>query len=125
MTIPILLAGVNGINVENMVRELSFSRSSVSGTLVLFCVLFLVALLFFVSAVISRTQHYQRHSHHYHPKTVPNLVFGDAHGKKISFHLLRKHRRHSAVFPLNPTLAEIGGLPPIRTNAQSLSGAQR
>jgi hypothetical protein len=119
MTIPILLAGINGINVENKIRELSYSRSGVSGPLVLVGVLFLVALLFFFAAIISRTQQHRRHSHHYHSKPAPNMDVNNAHGKNFFLPLPYRHRRRSGVFPLNPTLAEIGGLPPIRANARS------
>jgi len=95
MTIPIQLAGINGINAENAIRGLIPSRSSVSEAVIFFGTLILVALFFFTAAVIFRPRHHRRHSQHHHSKPAPNMDFEDAHRKKTSPDSYHKHRRHS------------------------------
>jgi hypothetical protein len=96
MITPGFLAGAGTVNAENALRSLIPSGSTVSQVLIYFGALFLVALAVFTWAVF-RTQHRRRHLHHYHPKPAS------------------KHRRQSQYRPRNPTLAETGGLPPVRT----------
>ena len=123
MIIPIQLAGINGINAENAIRGLIPSRSSVSEAVIFFGTLILVALFFFTAAVIFRPRHHRRHSQHHHSKPAPNMDFEDDHRKKTFPDSYHKHRRHSEVFPVNPTLAEVGGLPPVRNKDRSPSMA--
>jgi len=119
MTVPILLAD---INVENTVRE-SSSRSGVSGTLVVLSILLLVALWFAASAVKSGLRRHRRHLRHRHSQLASSTGTTTIYYKDYPPGLRRRSRRHSQVFSLNPTLAEMGGLPPIRTNHQSPSVA--
>jgi hypothetical protein len=95
MFTPALLAGVNAINAENAIRALILSRSSVSEVLILGGALFLVALIFFAWAVIFRLWRPRRLLPH-HPKLGP------------------KHHEQPSEPVCHPTLAEAGGLPPIR-----------
>ena len=96
MMTPGLLAGIFRVNEENSIRALIPSGSTVSQVLIYFGALFLVALGVFAWAVF-RTQHRQRHSHHNRLKPAS------------------KHQRQPEDLPRNPTLAETGGLPPVRT----------
>jgi len=96
MITPGFLAGAFRVNEENSIRALIPSGSTVAQVLIYFGALFLVALAVFVWAIF-RTQHRQRHSHHNRLKPTS------------------KHQRQSNHLPRNPTLAETGGLPPLRT----------
>jgi hypothetical protein len=101
MITPGFLAGVNR---DNALRELIPSGSTVSQTLIYFGALFLVAVGVFAWAMIFCRQRNRRHLHH-SPK--PGL----------------RHRQPSEARPRNRTLAEAGGLPPVRTDKQPLSPA--
>jgi len=114
MTIPILLAGINGINAQIALRELTPNRSTVSDTLVLFGALFMVALLFFTYAIIFRPRPHRQLTRHHYARSASNGNSNGSYRKRTSFNSYRRHRRHSEEFPLNPTLAEVGGLPPLR-----------
>lgn len=114
MMTPGLLAGIFRVNEENSIRPLIPSGSSVAQAVIYFGALFMVAPGVFVWAVF-RTQHRQRHSHHNRLKPAPNAVSEDAHGKKSFLRSRRKHQRQPEDLPRNPTLAETGGLPPVRT----------
>jgi hypothetical protein len=114
MMTPGLLAGIFRVNEENSIRALIPSGSTAAQVLIYLGALFLVALAVFAWAVF-RTQHRQRHSHHNRLKPAPNAVSEDAHGKKSFLRSRRNHQRQPEYLPLNPTLAETGGLPPIRT----------
>jgi hypothetical protein len=98
------LAGINGINAENELRQLIPSGSTITQALIFFGALFLVALVVFAWAVF-RTQHRRRYSHHHRPKPAS------------------KPQRQPENPPRHQTLAEIGGLPPIRTEKQPPSPA--
>jgi hypothetical protein len=104
MMTPGFLAGAGTVNAENALRSLIPSGSTVSQVLIYFGALFLVALVVFAWAIF-RTQHRRRHSHHYRPK------------------LVSKHQRQPEYLPHNPTLAEVGGLPPVRIEKQPPSTA--
>jgi hypothetical protein len=104
MMTPGFLAGAFRIGEENSIRALIPSGSAVSQVLVYFGALFLVALGVFTWAVF-HTQHRRRHSHHYRPKPAS------------------KHQRQSEHPPRHPTLAEAGGLPPVRAEKQPPSPA--
>jgi hypothetical protein len=97
MIAPGFLAGTGTVNAENAIRALIPSGSSVVQALVYFGALFLVGLAVFAWAVFFRTPHRRRHSHHHRPKPAP------------------KHHRQGGPLPRNPTLAEAGGLPPVRS----------
>jgi hypothetical protein len=98
MMTPGFLAGVNG---DNAIRELIPSGSSIAQALVYFGALFLVALGFFAWAMIFRRPRHRRHSHHHRPKPVT------------------KRHWQPVALPCQPTLADAGGLPPVRTEEQS------
>jgi hypothetical protein len=115
MMTPVFFAGVNR---DNAIRELIPSTSSVAGTFVLVGALFLVVLVVFALAVFFRPQRRHRHSHRSR-KPAPTAVSENAHGKKSSWHSRRKHHRQPENLPRNPTLAEAGGLPPVRTGERS------
>ena len=119
MTIPILLADVN---VANPIPE-SSSQSGVSGTLVVLNLLLMVAVWFVASEVVPRVRRYRRHLRHHRSMPTPTGGNDTAYFRDYLPGWHRRSRRHSEVFPLNPTLAEMGGLPPIRANRQSPSPA--
>jgi hypothetical protein len=104
MITPGFLAGAFRVNEENSIRALIPSGSTAAQVLIYFGALFLVALAVFAWAVF-RTQHRRRHSHHYRPKPAS------------------KHYRQPEVLPRHRTLAETGGLPPVRTEKQPPSPA--
>jgi hypothetical protein len=104
MITPGFLAGAFRIGEENSIRALIPSGSTAAQVLIYFGALFLVALAVFAWAVF-RTQHRRRHSHHNRLKPAS------------------KHQRQSKHLPRNPTLAEAGGLPPVRTEKQPPSPA--
>jgi hypothetical protein len=96
MITPGLLAGAGTVNAENALQSLIPSGSTISQVLIYFGALFLVALAVFAWAVF-RTQYRRRQSHHYRSKPAS------------------KHQRLPEYRPRHPTLAETGGLPPVRT----------
>jgi hypothetical protein len=104
MITPGFLAGAFRVNEENSIRALIPSGSIVAQVLIYFGALFLVALAVFAWAVF-RTQHRRRHSHQNRLKPAS------------------KHQRLPEYRPRNPTLAETGGLPPVRTEKQPSSPA--
>jgi hypothetical protein len=104
MITPGFLAGAFRIGEENSIRALIPSGSTVAQVLIYFGALFLVALTVFAWAVF-RTQHRQRHSHHNRPKPA-----------------LKRHQQPE-VPTRHRTLAEAGGLPPVRTEKQPPSPA--
>ena len=95
MITPGFLAGAFRVNEENSIRALIPSGSTVAEVLIYFGAHLLVALGVFGWAVF-RTQHRRRHSHHNRLKPAS------------------KHQRLPEYRPRHPTLAETGGLPPIR-----------
>jgi len=100
MITPGFLAGAGTVNAENALHSLIPSGSSVVQALIYFGALFLVALGVFAWAIISRQQRHRQHSHHHHPKPAS------------------KPYQQSGDRPSNRTLAEAGGLPPVRTGKQ-------
>ena len=100
MMISGFLAGLNGIDAENSLRALTPMGSTIFQVVIYFGAIFLVTLGVFAWAIISRRQRRRRHSSHHHSKTAPG-----AQRPSVS---LRRYR----------TLAETGGLPPIRTAQQ-------
>jgi hypothetical protein len=94
MMIPVLLAGAFRIGEENAIRGLIPSGSSVTQILIYGGALLVVALAIFGWAIY-HTQHGRRRSHHHSKPSV-------------------KSRRRHEHYTRNPTLAETGGLPPVR-----------
>ena len=90
---------------------LSGPGSTAKGVVFAVAIMFSVAFLIFLWAAFWRKPRHHKHSYHHHPdaalprreKRKPRL-FG------------RRHRRHHRKEdrPMNPTLAQVGGLPPER-----------
>ena len=98
MMTPSLLAGINDINGRNSLRELIPSGSTVSEVLIYFGALLLVALGFFAWAMIFRRKRRRRKSSH-----------------RVSRRGLTPPEQ-PADLPRPRTLAEAGGLPPVRND---------
>jgi len=115
-----LLADINGgMNAGNMVPA-----NSTAGDTLFFLVAFLLGtLIFLASTFFFRPRPYQRPAHKFQSKPAPNLDTGFVSRKRTASYSHRRHQRRSPVFPLNPTLAQIGGLPPIRSRDRSASPA--
>jgi hypothetical protein len=96
MIIPVFLAGAFRIGEENSIRALIPSGSTIGQLHIYFGALFLVALGVFTWAIF-HTQYRRRHSHHTRPKPAS------------------RHHQQPEVPTHHRTLAETGGLPPIRT----------
>jgi len=103
MITPGFLAGAFRVNEENSLRALIPSGSSVTQAIIYFGALFLVGLGFFAWAIIFRRQHRRRLHRSPNPES--------------------KHRRQTRGRLRNRTLAEAGGLPPVRTEEQPPSPA--
>jgi hypothetical protein len=95
------LAGAFRVNEENSLRALIPSGSSVAQAIVYFGALLLVALGFFAWAIIFHRPRHRRRSHHHRHKPVA------------------RHYWQTVAHPRQPTLANTGGLPPVRTEEQS------
>jgi hypothetical protein len=111
MIAPVLLAGVNR---ENAIRELIPPHSATFDAIAILGAIVLVTLVVFGWAVYSNSHHHRRHSHHHRSKPAPGVVSEEAHGKKTFWHPRRHDHRQREQLPRNPTLAETGGLPPVR-----------
>jgi len=101
MMTPAFLAGAFRIGEENSIRTLIPSGSSVGQALIYFGAIFLVGLGFFTWAILFHRQR-RRHLHH-------------------SSRPAYKHRRSSGDRTRSRTLAETGGLPPVRAEKQPSS----
>jgi FtsZ-interacting cell division protein ZipA len=75
----------------------------------------LVALIVFFCVLLFRKDEKHRHKHHHrhHRKSYRERIHKTTSGIKelIRQHRRRSHREHR---PINPTLAQTGGLPPLR-----------
>jgi hypothetical protein len=94
----------------------SWATSSLAGQLVLvFGAIFLVVLVVFIWAAFWRKPRHQHHSHH---RTLEEGGLPARHKRRSALGRLfgrkRHKRRHSRERPTNPTLADVGGLPPNR-----------
>jgi hypothetical protein len=97
MTTTVLLAGAFRVNEENSIRALIPSLSTMSQVTIYGGALTMVALGVLVWAIVFRhRRHHGLHGHHH---------------RRRSF---SKHRRLPETLPRHRTLAEVGGLPPIR-----------
>jgi hypothetical protein len=99
------VAGIFRANEVNSLRALIPSGSGFGQALIYFGAFFLVALGFFTWAIIFHRQRRHRYWQHSFPK------------------LPSKHRRQSGDRTRNRTLAEAGGLPPVRAEKQPFSPA--
>ena len=94
--------------------------------LIIFGAIGLVALVLLLWAVLIRRKRRHRHSHHHHHHHHHHHSSGsdenptasqNGSGPVTSEGKRRRRRRHHRHRPRNPTLAETGGLPPIRTDS--------
>ena len=101
------------VGLLEKIRALSATKSGGFQTLVFFGAFAAIALAVFCWAVIFRKQPLRRH-HRSHSK--PSASSGEAAtGTGFLSRHRHKHRRHKHR-PVNPTLAETGGLPAARDN---------
>jgi hypothetical protein len=98
MMTPGLLAGAGTVNAENALHNLIPSGSSISEVVIYFGALLLVALAFFAWAMVFRRQRRQRRSPHRRSR------------------LAQKNTQSPEDRPRPRTLAEAGGLPPVRNH---------
>ena len=87
--------------------------------LVLGCLALLsIGLLLWAAYIRKRKRHSSGHSHRSHrsSRTTPGLgtAAGGEQGSEPRRRRHRHRRRRSSGYPLNPTLAQTGGLPPVR-----------
>ena len=95
--------------------------------IILFGATGLVALLALGWAKYLRKRHHRRHSHHHHhghrhhqePTEAQTALTGTNATAEPKRHHRRRRRSHHRHRRLNPTLAETGGLPPIRQEGAS------
>lgn len=78
-----------------------------------------VALIVFICILIFRKDEGKRHHHHHHHHHHRRESYREQFRKTTSgikeLIQQRRHRSHREHRPLNPTLAQTGGLPPIRS----------
>jgi FtsZ-interacting cell division protein ZipA len=114
--LPVFLARVDS---QDPLAWWRLSNPAFRERLIIFGAIGLVTLLLLVWAAFIRSKRRRRHSHHHHhhaqrpdelPAASPNEDASPSPEK-------RRRRRHShhRHRPRNPTLAETGGLPPIRS----------
>ena len=85
-----------------------------------------VALLLWAAYIRKRKRHSSGHRSHHFSRTTPGIGTSGA-GEKGSEPRRRRHRhrrRRSSHYPLNPTLAQTGGLPPVRRDEPPASPQQ-
>ena len=115
-TIPILLADVDSMDPLAWWR---LSNPAFRERLIIFGALGLVTLLLLIWAAFVRSKRRRRHSHHHrhhHAQSSAEVPAASQNEDKPvgSEKRRRRHSRHRHR-PRNPTLAETGGLPPIRS----------
>ena len=92
--------------------------------LMLLGALLLVVLLVLIWAVFLRQRRHRHRSRHRRSGEVAVPIPSAAESRKEPFSLRRRKRRHSEYLSRNPTLAETGGLPPLRQDDSSNSPLQ-
>jgi hypothetical protein len=113
--IPVLLAGDGGFGVQDLVS--GKDREGVREAIALVGVLVAVTILLFVCVALFRKRRRKLGWRHYPPvKSGPGM--NEARRGKFHFPWQRHHHRRQHR-PRNPTLAETGGLPPIRKEESS------
>ena len=95
------------------------SNSTTSQTLMVVGVLLVTSLLVFIWAAFFRSQRRRHRHHHYHypepsEPPAPGTAPKNQHDTKFLARLKRRRIRRREHRSRNPTLAEAGGLPPIR-----------
>lgn len=114
-TIPVFLAQVDS---QDPLAWWRLSNPAFRERLIIFGAIGLVTLLLLVWAAFVRSRRRRRHSHHHHHHHAqkPTEVPGASQNEDVPAPSEKRRRRHSRHRhrPRNPTLAETGGLPPIR-----------
>jgi FtsZ-interacting cell division protein ZipA len=114
-TIPILLADVDA---QDPLAWWRLTNPAFRERLIIFGAIGLVTLLLLLWAAFIRSKRRRRHSHHHrhHHAQKPTEVPAATQNEDVPAPSEKRRRRHSRhrPRPRNPTLAETGGLPPIR-----------
>lgn len=114
-TIPVFLAQADS---QDPLAWWRLSNPAFRERLIIFGAIGLVTLLVLVWAAFVRSRRRRRHSHHHHHHHAqkPTEVPGASQNEDVPAPSEKRRRRHSRHRhrPRNPTLAETGGLPPIR-----------
>jgi hypothetical protein len=111
MNVSVALLGA--IDWGGIVRRWQTMTPAVRDRVMILSALAFVTLLLVIWAVIFRKRKPDSHSHR-HSYDYPRANEGDADAKSHKRRKWRRQRRPHR--PLNPTLAQTGGLPPIRPN---------
>jgi len=117
-TVPVLLAG---IDPEDPLAWWRLSNPALLEGILIFGAVAVVTLLLLIWAAFVRSKRRRRHSHHHHrhhhSPSVTEVQPTSQNEESPALPEKRRRRRHSHHHhrPRNPTLAETGGLPPIRS----------
>jgi hypothetical protein len=110
----VILADVNAVDLKQQ-----FSNSRLYQTLIIFGAITAAAVIGVIWAILySQRKKHRKHRHHHHYEHHPeepasqNDNQSDEKGEGSSRRKWRRHRREHR--PMNPTLAQTGGLPPLR-----------
>ena len=113
--IPVFLAQVDS---QDPLAWWRLSNPAFRERLIIFGAIGLVTLLLLVWAAFVRSRRRRRHSHHHHHRHAqrPAELPAALQNEDVPAPSEKRRRRHSRHRhrPRNPTLAETGGLPPIR-----------
>jgi hypothetical protein len=85
--------------------------------LILLGAMVVVALIVLLWALLARKKEMPRHKHRHHRDSYRERFQKNA--REIKQLIQPRQRRHGEHHPLNPTLAETGGLPPVREEEKS------
>jgi hypothetical protein len=116
-TLPVFLAQVDS---QDPLAWWRLTNPAFRERLMIFAAIGLVTLVLLVWAAFIRSKRRRRHSHHHRhhqaqgPAEVPMASQKEDEAAPPEKRRRRRHSRHRHR-PRNPTLAETGGLPPIRT----------
>ena len=113
--IPVLIAESGGLGIQDLVT--GKDHEGVREVITLVGVLFAVTILVFVCVAVFRKSRGKVGWHQY-PPTHGGPRMNETRRSKFHFPWQRRHRRHQHR-PRNPTLAETGGLPPVRKEGPS------
>ena len=103
------IAMIFAVGLFEKIRAWSAAQNGIFQTLVFFGVVAVIALVVFGWALMVRDKP-KAHHHRQRSKTVPAMQSGEKQAAGRESRPRRKHRRR-AHRPVNPTLAQTGGLP--------------
>jgi len=132
------------LDLEDLTGPSPATNQTLRQALIVCGVVLIVTVPILIWAIFFRTRAKQRHSHHRHAQVRMDSPAAPAGGTSVQQGALagakptaiagtsaenslapsrrhRKRHRRRAHRPLNPTLAETGGLPPVKTNPSSES----